>query len=85
VKLGWARESLDRQGRLTASLAGAAARADVRSFSILGATEARDGILLSVGATTAPLKRGRGFVAYDRLFTGTGFEHGFAAGLQVGW
>jgi uncharacterized protein with beta-barrel porin domain len=85
VKLGWTRESLDRQGELTAALSGAAARPGAQQFSVLGATEARDGLLFSLGASTAPLKRGRAFVAYDRLFTGQGFEHGFAAGVRVGW
>jgi uncharacterized protein with beta-barrel porin domain len=85
AKLGWMREARDREGRLTAALEGAAARGDAQQFSLVGASEARDGLLFSIGAATAPLKRGRAFVAYDRLFTGRGFEHGFAAGLRVNW
>jgi hypothetical protein len=73
------------QGQLSGVLAGAATRSDARQFSVFGVAEARNGLLLSFGAETNPMKKGRAFVAYERLFVNHGFEHGFAAGLSLGW
>lgn len=57
LKLGWARESLDHHGELTAALAGATALTGFQRFSVRGVTEARDSAVVTVGATTAFVKR----------------------------
>jgi outer membrane autotransporter protein len=85
LKLGWARESLDHQGELTAALTGATSLPTFQRFTVRGVNEGRDSAVISVGATTAFVKRGRAFLLYDGIFNGGRAEHGFGVGAQIHW
>jgi uncharacterized protein with beta-barrel porin domain len=85
LRIGWARESLDGQGQFTAALAGAASVAGFQRFMVNGVAEARDSAVVTLGATTAFVKRGRIFFVYDGNFAGSGTEHSLGAGVRLSW
>ena len=85
LRVGWARESFDDHGQFTATLAGAASLAGFQRFMVNGVTEARDSAAVSLGATTAFVKRGRIFFVYDGNFAGSFTEHGLGAGVRISW
>jgi outer membrane autotransporter protein len=85
LRIGWARESLDYRGEFTATLDGATSLAGFQRFFVQGATEARDSAIISLGATTTFIKRGRMFFAYDGNFSSRGTEHGLGAGVRISW
>jgi uncharacterized protein with beta-barrel porin domain len=85
VTAGWAHESLDDRGQMTASLSGALVEAGFQPFTTRGLAEARDSAVLQAGATTGLSESAEGFMTYNGHLTGRGSEHGFVAGLRIAW
>jgi uncharacterized protein with beta-barrel porin domain len=85
LRVAWARESLDDRGEATAGLTGASALSNFARFTVLGATEARNAAVVSLGTTAALIEHGQAFVSYDGNFTSQASEHGMVAGVRLSW
>jgi uncharacterized protein with beta-barrel porin domain len=82
---GWAHETLDQRSELSGALAGTAASANFRRFTVFSVNEGRDSVVIRVGTSTDFAKHGRAFVSYDGNFSDAVSEHGFVAGMRISW
>lgn len=78
LRLGWAHDYADLSGAMTASFIG---KPDT-SFTVIGPTPDRDGLLIGVGLEL-PMKTGRAFAAYDGELAQRTTVHAGTVGLKL--
>jgi uncharacterized protein with beta-barrel porin domain len=81
----WSGESTYRPSELTGALSGSTWLQGFQRFTVAGATEARNRMLLTTGASVFFGERGSAFVMYDGALSDIESQHGVSAGVRVHW
>ncbi|HKT80518.1 MAG TPA: autotransporter outer membrane beta-barrel domain-containing protein [Vicinamibacterales bacterium] len=85
VSAAWSHEAMDVRSGLSARIAGTTMFGSAPSFTSFGASEARNGAVVRVGASTGMTKHGNAYVTYDGNLSDRGSDNGFSAGVKMSW
>lgn len=80
-RLGWAHEYADTSRPVTASFAGA----PTLGYTVFGAPQPRDGVVLGLAANTAIAEATQIYLRYDGEVGNGADNHVFSAGLRMSW